>query len=411
MIHTSYWRPRVYPHKGDIPPAQIDRLQDLSASVTLNREKIREIGRDGTVDWRKKVPSVRVTARQLEYGDIEFWQKLANVAGNDTDITLNDFKTSKVDIVGYKTDDSGTFLGSVWYPKLRTSGFGINIGDPQAYIERNFDFVGEDEIIFQGDNKYFNYQRFPASGGAPESFTVNSPSPVVDPDNSGQYLLKVLRVNVSDGTTDDLTYTTGTASGTNYAFSAPSTLTVATSAGDVIKVYYTAATFNTQTQSAVFTNNDTDAGSLIAEAASIYLYVSSDNYVYKLQSVGIDVSFDRSDYYEIGNKEVIQTGIREKTVRVTLGRILEAYTIEEVLRGAVANYGKLDPREFGDAITLRVKCYGSHLKNTFNIGYKMTNLSPTGFDNGVPLNDYVTRGASLEGEDLTISSSEATINA
>lgn len=411
MIHTSYWRPRVYPHKGDIPPAQIDRLQDLSASITLNREKIREIGRDGTVDWRKRIPTVNVTARQYEYGEIEFWQKLANVAGNDIDITLNDFKTSKVDIVGYKTDDDATFLGSIWYPKLRVSGFGVAIGDPQAYVERNFTLVGEDEIILQGSNQYFNYQRFAASGGAPETFTINAPSPVIDPDNSGQYMLKVLRVNVSDGTTDELTYTTGTASGTTYAFSAPSSLTVATSAGDVIKAYYSAATFNTSSQAAVFTNNDTDAGGLLAEACSIYLYTGTDNYVYRLQSVGIDVTFDRTDYYEIGNREVVQTGVREKTVRVTLGRILEAYTIEEVLRGAVADYGKINPREFGDDITLRVKCYGNHEKTSFNIGYKMINLSPTGFDNGVPLNDYVTRGATLEGEDLTISNAESVINA
>lgn len=412
MIHTSYWRPRVYPHKGDIAPTQIDRLQDLSASIALNREKIREIGRDGTVDWRKRTPTVRVTGRQYEYGEIEFWRKLANVSDATTSITLNDFKTSMVDIVGYKTDDDATFKGSVWYPKLRTSGFGLSIGDPQAYIERNFSWVGEDEVIFQGSNKYLNYQRFVAATGSPASFTINAPSPVLDPDNSGQYMLKVLRVNVATGTTDELTYTTGTASGTTYAFSAPSTLTVATVANDIIKVFYTAATWNAATQGAVqFTNNDTDAGSLTADSASIYLYVAADNYVYKLQSVGIDVSFDRTDYYEIGNKEVCSTGIREKTVRITLGRILEAYTIEEVLRGKAADYGKLNPREFGDNITLRVKLYGNNTKNTFNIGYKCANLSPTGFDNGVPLNDYVTRGATLEGEDLTISNSEATINA
>jgi hypothetical protein len=407
LIHTSYFRPRYYPVKGDVAPAQIDRLQDLSASIALNREKIREIGRDGTVSWRNRTPTVRVTARQLEYGEIEFWQKLANVVGSDTDITLNDFKTAKGDIVGYKTDDNGTFLGSVWYPKLRTAGFGLTIGDPQAQIERSFSFVGEDEIILQGNNKYFNYQRFPSS------FTVSAPAPVLDPDNSGQYMLKVVRVNTSAGTTDELTFSTvtTTASSTTYNTTS-STVKCATVAGDVIKVYYSAATWNAVTQGATqFTNNDTDAGALLADAASIYLYTTADNYVYRLQSIGIDVSFDRTDYYEIGNKEVVQTGVREKTVRVTLGRILEAYTIEEVLRGKAAGYGIVNPRNFGNTNTLRVKLYGNSQKNSFNIGYKMTGLAPTGFDNGVPLNDYVTRGATLEGEDLTISNVEATINA
>lgn len=411
LIHSSYFRPRVYPYKGDVAPTQIDRLQDLTASVTLNREKIQELGRDGTVDWRKRIPSTRLTLRQNEYGDMEFYRKLANIGNSTNSITLADFKTSMVDICGYKTDDDGTFLGTVWYPKFRTAGFGINIGDPQATIERTFDLIGEDENILEGTNKYFNYVRFAASGGAPESLTINSPSPVTDPDNSGQYLLRVLRVNASNGTTDELTYTTGTASGTTYAFSAPSTLTVATSAGDVVKAYYSAATFCTTSQSTVFTNNDSDAGGIAAECASIYLYVSSDNYVYRLQSVGIDVAFDRADSYEIGNRDIVQRGITNKTVRITLGRLLETYTIEEVLRGVSSSYGRINTREYRDDITLRVKVFGNHLKNTFNIGFKSTGLSPVGFDNTVPLNQYLTRGATLEGEDLTMSIAEATINA
>lgn len=401
MIHTSYWRPRVYPYNGDIAPAQIDRLQDLSASLSMNREKIREIGRDGTVDWRKGIPSTRVSLRQFEYGDMEFYRKLANVSDATTSITLNDFKTSMVDIAGYKTDDSGTFLGTVWYPKLRVAGFGINIGDPQANIERSFELQGEDEHILQGNNKYFNYQKFTASGGSPETFSVTAPNPVLDPENSGKYLFRVVRVR--SGVTTELVYTT------DYTFSAPSTLSVVSStAGDVYKVYYSAGSYLTGVD--VFTNNDSDAGALLAEASSIYLYVAADNYVYRLQSVGIDVSFDRTDYYEIGNKDIIQKGIREKTVRVTLGRILEAYTIEEVLRGVAAGYGHIDSRNFGDATTLRVKLYGNSLKNTFNVGFKMSNLSPTGLDAGVPLNDYSTRNSTLEGEDLTISTVEATIN-
>lgn len=406
MIHTSAWQPRVYPYNGDIAPVQIDRLQDLSATVGLNREKIREIGRDGTVDWRKRIPSARVTLKQYEYGEIEFYRKLANVSDATTSITLTNFKTSMVDICGFKTDDAGTFLGTVWYPKLRVAGFSLNIGDPQAYIERSFDLVGEDENVLQGTNKYFCYAKFTAAGASPESITVNSPSPVLDPDNSGQYLFRVLRVR--SGTTTELTRTTATPTGDYFKFTAPSTLQVASLANDVYKVYYSAAT---AAEGTLFTNNNTDAGSLTAENASIYLYVSADNYVYKLQSVAIDVAFNRADYYEIGNANIVKTGIRENTVRITLGRILDAYTVEEVLRGAITGYGRLSAREFGDATTLRVKLYGNTAKTSFNIGYKFTNLSPTGVDAGVPLNDYATRNATLEGEDCTISTVEATINA
>ncbi len=410
MIHTSFWQPRVYPYNKDIAPAQIDRVQDLSASVTLNREQIREVGRDGILDWRKKTPSTQLTLKQYEYGDLEFYRKLANLADGTNTVTLSDFKSSMVDIVGYKTDDNGTFVGSVWYPKLRVSGFSITIGDPQAYIERNFNLVGEDENILEGSNKYFNYKRFLAVGGAPESMTVNNPTPIVDPDNSGQYLFRVLRVNISDGTTDELTYTSSVATGTNFAYnSGTGALTVATTSGDVIKVYYSAASYITG--SIPFTNNDSDASALSAENASIYIYNTANNYVYKLQSIGIDVSFTRTDYYEIGSTEVIQRGIKDKVVKVTLGRILEAYTIEEVLRGVSSTFGRINTRKYLDNNVLRVKIYGNSTKNTFNIGLKSTDLSPIDLGHGVPLNDYSTRQVTLESDNLSISVAESVIDA
>lgn len=405
MIHSTLAKPRIIPYNGTGAWAEIDRLQELSASISLNREKIREIGRDGTVDWRKRIPTTNVTLRQLEYGNLEFYRKLANVSDATTDITLADFKTSMTDILCYKTDDDGTYLGTVWYPKLRTSGFSINIGDPQAMIERNFTLVGEDEITLQGNNEYFIYDTVTSSGSGSQTFSV-LPPPVADPDASGAasgYFARVLRVR--SGVTTELTYTT------DYTYnSGTSILTVnSCSVGDVFKLYYFCDEYLSGTS--IFTNNDTDPGCLIAEAASVYLYVSANNYLYKLQSVGIDVSFDRTDYFEIGNEEVVQRGVRDKTVRVTLGRILEAYTLEEVLRGCATDYGKIDPRKFGDDITLRVKLFTDADKDTFGIGFKAPALSPVSLDGSIPTQDYIQKNATLEGEDLTISSLAATIDA
>ena len=411
MIHTSFWRPRVYPYLGDGVPTEIDRVQDLSTTVTLNREKIREVGRDGIVDWRKRIPSVRVSLRQFEYGNIEFWRKVTNAEDNDNDIVLNDFKTAMIDIVGYKTDDDGTFTGCVWYPKLRTSSFNINIGDPQASVERSFEFAGEDENILQGTSQYFNYQRFVAVGGAPEAIAIDDPAPVADPDLSGQYLFRVVRYTPSTKTTTELVYSTSVSTTIYYTFSAPSTLSCATTADDIIRVYYAAATFNTNSQSAVFTNNDGDPGTLVADSCSIYLYDSSNHYVYRLQSVSIDVSFDRADYYEIGDEDIIQRGINDKTVRITLGRMIEAYTIEEVLRNKSADYGKLNTRKYEDDSTLRIYIYENADKTTFKMGYKFTGLSPVSFDTGTAVNTYANRNAVVEGENCLISALSASIDA
>lgn len=403
MIHSSYYRPRVFPYKGSLGSAEIDRLQELSGTTNLNREKINEIGTDGTVDWDSSIPEVSLTLRQLEYGKLEFWRKLAAQTNATNDIVLNDFKTSMVDIAGYKTDDDSTFTGTIWYPKLRVSGFSLNIGDPDALIERGFSLVGEDEKIFSDDNKYVVQLNDTSCTGASHTIEIGSgswadyPSPVALPDESGSgYFLRGVRTR--SGTNTELT------EGTDFTYdSGTTTITISGSqSGDEYTFTYTAGSYITD--SSPFTSNSSDVGGLKADTASIYLETS--NYVYRLQSVGIDVTFDRQDTKEIGDKDVVARGIREKTVRVTLGRIIENFTVEQILRGASSGYGQYDVRKFQDDIKLTIKLYDNNDKDTFQIGYSFADLSPVSVDAGVPTKDYITKGATLEGEDCTVASTE-----
>jgi hypothetical protein len=341
--------------------------------------------------------------KQLEYGNLEFFNKITN--DTDTALTLNDFKTSAFDIAGYKTDDNGTFLGTILYPKQRVSGFSLNIGDPDSLIERGFTTVGEDNIIFSDNNKYLIELETTASG-AGHQIVIGSggfstyPDPVALPDESGaKYFIRALRVR--SGVTTELT------EGTDYTFATLTGLiTIAASAAsDLFKFYYTATTYISGADP--FTNNDSDLAGIKADCVSIYLQTS--NYVYRLQSVAVDVSFDRQDIKEIGNSEVVSRGVREKTVKITLGRILENYTIEQILRGATSGYGQYDVREFQDDIKLTITIYSSSAKTTFKMGYSFTDLSPTNKDEGVPTKDYVTSGNTLEGESCTISSVEGSL--
>ena len=117
-----------------------------------------------------------------------------------------------------------------------------------------------------------------------------------------------------------------------------------------------------------------------------------------MQSVAADITFDRFDVRDIGDKDIIQTGVRDVSCRLTLGRILDQWTIEEVLRGEVADYGKLDIRKFIDELNLIIYIYEDDTKSTLKTGYKFTDLAPVGLDDGTPLNEYVNRGVTLEGE-------------
>jgi hypothetical protein len=399
MINTSYYKPKYIPIGGaEAVACEIDRLQDMTVPVTMDRTKIEEIGRDGIIDWRVGTPSASPSLRQLEYGSIEFYRKLANIGSSEVTVEFTDFKTTYGDIAAYKTDDNGTFLGTVVYPAVRLSGFNITIGDPEALIERNFSLIGENEIVWENDNKYYIFKSFTATGGTNETFTVDDPAPVADPDNSGQYLYRVVH------------YTGGIASvlehGTGWSYDGVDTLTIngTTTVGDVIKVWYSAGSYISGEEP--FMQNDSDLGAIHADSCSIYL--ESSNYLYRLQSASIDVAFDRFDIKELGNYEIVTRGVRDTTVTVTLGRILEDYTIEEVLRGkAGESYGKLDLNKLGDNFNLIVKIYDDQDKTNFKIGYKALNLAPTGFDNTISLNDYVNRATTLTGESGFITSEES----
>ncbi len=397
MIHSSNYKPRIIPIYGDVGSAEIDRLQELTATTTLNRAKIEEIGRAGIVDWRKSTPAVNVSMRQLEYGNLEFHRKLANVGDTVNSIQLTDFRTSSVDIAGYKTDDSGTFLGTVYYPNLRLAGMGLSIGDPQALIERSFTMVGEQENVLLYGNKYLIHKRQTIAAGTNSTVTLSDPTPIANPDDSGAFLFKVVRMRAGVGT---LLLEPG-----DWSYNGAGTLTIngLSVAGDIILVWYSAGSDIAGNNT--FVNNDVDVAGITAECCSIYLQTS--NYLYRLQSVGIDTSFDRQDVREIGNRDIVMRGIRDYTNRITLGRILEQYTIEEVLRGkAGLSYGIIDSRNFTSNMNLVIKIYKDSTKTQFKIGYKYLNLAATGVDAGAPLNDYVTRGVTLECQDAFITTQE-----
>jgi len=400
MIHSSNWKPKIFPIDGDVTPVEIDRLQELSTSTSLNRDKIKEIGRDGVVAYRSNTPTVNLTGRQLEYGSMEFYRKLTSKGDAVTQINFTDFKTPRFDIAGYETDDNDGFVGTVWYPGCRTQSLSLNIGDPEALIERNFTFVGEDDMTFKDDNKYLIYKRFALTGGSNETVALSDPSPVTDPDNSGQYLLRVVRVR--SGTATILTH------GTQWSYNGSGTLTIngSSTAGDVILVWYTGSSYITGVDP--FSLNNTDLAGISAESVTILL--QAGNTLSRLQSVALEVNLDRFDVGEIGNKDKVQFGTRDITARVTLGRILETYTIEEVLRGkAGLSYGKIDVREFSSNFSLIIKVYSDNSKTTFKLGYKVLDLSPVTGDNSTPTDDYINRGVVLEGETGFITSIEAVL--
>ncbi|MFH0805970.1 MAG: hypothetical protein V1901_03795 [Patescibacteria group bacterium] len=400
MLHSRAVKPRISPWNGTEAPSQIDRLQDISGDWKANKEKQYEIGRDGILGYKKNTPGFSCSAKQFEYGSMDFWRALANVsapasAALDNSIDLDDIKSTKFDISASLTDDDNIFKGTVLFPKLRINGFSINIGDPEAIVERNFDFVGEDYKILDGN--YYAYET--ATIGAPGDGTVTL-SPVPVEYAAGKYIFKVLRVR--SGAVSELEEDALAGINTWKYDNGTKIVTVKTClATDVLKVYYESAT----AYATLWTNNDSDPDFLRASACDIFIKVGLSTKVYQLQSVGIDVKFDRTDYREIGDDEVTLTGTKSKTVTIALDRYSTDFALEDILAGDTT-YPYINPRDFSDNIQLMIKIYEDSTKTTFKMGYLMKNISPQGINTAQATEDYNKRNTSLETDELLMSNDE-----
>jgi len=404
MVHAKGVQTRIVPRNGTASWQQIDRSQGVTGDLNLNREPRYELGREDRVDFKKRRPEFRYNLKQFEYGDMSLFRRLANKADSVKSLTQADFKTATCDLLEYLTDDDATINGTIWMPKLRVSRFSLSVGEPSADLERSFDLVGEDWKWVKYSNKYMIYLEKTCESGETGSVAIvvgagdytNYPDPVVNPDVAGQYILAVYRVR--SGVLTVLAETT------NYTYvSGTKTLTFLNAqAGDVYKVLYSASSYITD--SAIWTDNDSDPGAIDADCISIYLNVS--NYAYLLQSMSLELAFDRTDYGQLGDGDIAQTGIKTTTATVNVDKYVEGAAIEEILRGVAANYGLIDARKFAEDVRLTVKIYDSSDKDTFVMGYEISGLTPSTQNDADAIQDYKKRTFALVSDNVLITDDE-----
>ena len=411
MINYSGFKPRVFPIYGTGASAEIDRAQGIDPTATLNRDKVNEIGRVGVVGYISKIPSIKYSLKQLEYGNFEFWRKITNVADSETTISQTDFNTSAFDICAFLVDDNATFRGTLLYPNLRVTGFSFTIGDPDATVERSFDFVGEQAFVFKGAAPYYINQDQTATDSGDNTIDVSARAPALDPDaavsatDAVKYIYRVVRIRSGVATL----LVPDVSGGYTYSNSTKLITLDEVEPDDVFRAWFASAT----APATLFTNNDADVAGLSADVASIFLYVpgsgkpSADDYLYRLQSVDLSAAFTREDLKEIGNKDVVQRGVSETKLTVKLGKIMEEFTMEDVLRGVASDFTKLDMSKLSSNVSLIIKIYEDNTKATLKYGMLLTNLSPTDVAQGAAVRAYVKADATLEGEEIKISTDNA----
>lgn len=399
--HASSVKPITIPVNADVDPKNVDRLQTISGGVSQPSEFVYEIGRLDKVCTDKGILEVTASLKQLEYGTIEFYLQLANLAVEPVaGLQLSDFNTAKTDIYQPGKDIyAGNVEQTLWLPKLVVDSIKLDIADPEARIERTVDLSGDKFELLRYTNKYLIFKTNDAPSGTSGSYIIalTDPVPVQDPNTLG-YIKQIVRVRAGVATELNLT--------TDYTYT-PTNLTILSAqAFDHYRIWYSAGSYGTAGDP--FVLNDVDDCYLKADSVTVLLNdgVHADVELDRLTSLSISATLNRINEAVIGDDEKILKDVQDYTVDVSLNGRIKNATIQEVLMGkAGLSWAILNPIYYGE-VSLTVKIYEDETKSTYKIGYKITGLTFKDESEDFNANEFGTNPINLTSDNLLITEVE-----
>lgn len=405
--HARSVSPFFIPNK-DGSPDDLHGVQNISAGASVDSEPVFVVGKNTKCGDDKSIPDATASVPQYERGEIQSYLTLANLNAEPAGgLTMSDFQNSLIDVALYeKAEFNGALEQTYWYPKMAISSIGFDIADQEARIERSFEFVGDNELQLNYDNKYFIHVKDVAPSGTSGSYVINvsDPVPIADPNNSGAYILRIDRTRSGTLTQDlvlgtDFTYNSGT-----QDITITSALT-----SDTYNIYYSASSFGTAGDP---TSVDSDTICFL-KADSVTVLLSDGTTEVELDfltSVSIDASFSRIDESVIGNDEKIIKEVQSTTVDVSLNGRVKSSTIAEAFMNQLGNsWGITDVKKFFDNVRLTVKVYSNSDKTTFLLGYQVDNLIFSSDNQDFSANDFGTLDVSSSSDDMKITTVEANL--
>jgi len=414
-VHASKIKPKIVPDKTVVSPLDLDRVQRVTLAFNRPNEKGYELGRDEELyrDWKN--PEVTGAIVANEYGNIKPFALFANQDPSSvTEISLDDIKDQKFDFVSMMKDNAGSgMLVTKYCPECYITGFTLNVGDPEAKHEQTWNFIGEKHFTFKGNEKYFIvYEHTLTSGEASaKQFDIDAsyPAPVVNPDWANHYLVRA--VQVVSTTETELTEATSAPSAANeIQRSASKTIKFynTLSAGNKIILHYTASTDSTPSQWKAVDN--TSKKYIPAKYGEAYLYDSNTpvGRLYRLQSVNIAATIERTARGEYGNPDLISREADVVNVVITLGDLVSDASLDEYLRNKTADgsYTRIDIEKYLETLDLVIKLYAEETHETFIANYWMRNIKVTSGNQENPNNEALTGGRVLECDNLYYSTVE-----
>lgn len=394
--HAKSVSPWFVPNKGGLAD-DFHGLSDIKYGVSQAADDIFVVGKEDKCGSDKKIPEATVNFPQYERGQIQTYLTLANLAAEPgIGLDMGDFSSASTDVILYEKDDfNGNLEQTIWIPKAVLNSIAINIADPEAKIERTFDLKGDSKKDFNYGNKYLIRVEATAQTGDVGSMVINlsDPLPVVNPNVSGEYILRVDRTR--SGTTETL-------DATEYSYVAPNLTIPLTVLGDVYNVYYSAASFGTPGDpTSVDTGNPCF---LKAENVTVTLNDGATTVELDLlTSLSITATLNRIDEAVIGKHEKILKEVETVDVAIKLtGRVKDSSIAEVFMNQAGNSWGINDVDLYNENVTLTVKIYDDATKTNFLIGYEVNNIVFTDDNSDFTANSFGTIDVGMKSTDMLI---------
>jgi len=404
--HARAISPWFIPNKGGSPD-DFGGLTDVGADPSVSSEDVYVVGRKTKSCTDKATPDVTVPLSLLERGEIDSYLTLANLDAEPAGgFDLLDFNSSLVDVVYYVKDAfNGNLDSTIWIPKCAVNSITLNLDDSEARITRDIELSSDDRRILTGNNKYLIHVEDTVGSGEDGAYdiVISDPVAVVDPNNAGVYILRIDRTRagetVSLAITTDYTYTHGT-----------NTITVlAALADDVYNVYYSAASFGSAGDP---TSVDSDLICYL-KAENVTVLISdgtTEIEMTELSSLTLTATLNRIDELVIGNDERILREISETPVTLDLSGRIKDYKEEQAFMNQLDGTPMISSiKKFNDNVQVTIKIHNNANKDTFLIGYQVSDLSFTDGSLAITANEFGTMDVSASTTDVKITTTEGNL--
>jgi hypothetical protein len=400
--HARSVSPYFYPNKGG-SASDLHGITSIAGGASVATEDVFVVGKKEKCGTIKETPESTVPITQLERGEINSYLTLANLdAEPGVGLTLEDFSNGLTDVIFYERDSfEGTIERTVWFPKTAIESLGIDIADPEARIERTFDLAGDNKRTLREDNLLLIVRSNTAPSGTSGNYVITGttidPAPASDPNNSGQFILRVDRTRDSNTVTLDIT--------TDYTYDdGANELTIIDGQdGDVYRIYYSAITFGSPGDPTT-TDPCPDPSFITADSVTVLISDGTTELeIDCLTSLSLSASLNRIEESCIGEDERVLREIEDTPVDVSLtGRVRTSELALAFMQKLGTTHGITDAKLYEDTVRITVKVYSDATKSNFLIGYQVDNLTFNDDTEEFTANEFGTI-------DLTASSSEMLI--